>query len=267
MYCGRIQALLPYLLPYLEGAELDGHFEVSLGDEGLNTRVLSFCSIIPDYLVPDPYFVHSIGYAAERESYAAGPAWDMRQDKLYWRGTDTGVWRYQDIEQAPRVGICRLAGRYPQLINAAITRVEMRADHQTKQSYYEQQGYFGSEEDQCAILDYRYQLDIDGNTSTWSSFFLKMLTGSPVLKVDSECAWKQWYYDRLRPGEHFVPVRADLSDLIDKLEWLRAAPETAKAIGAAGRAFAMSMTYSAEIADAVGTVDRLVTLNRRVRFG
>lgn len=266
VYCGRIQALMPYMLAYLEGAELEGYFDVSLGDEGLNTRVLSFCSIIPDFLVPDPYYVHSAGYAAERDSYARGPAWDKRQDTLYWRGTDTGVWRYTNVEHAPRVAICNLARRNPETINAAITRVELRPGHEEKRAYYEQKGYFGVEEDQSAILDYRYQLDIDGNTSTWSSFFLKLLTGSPVLKVDSECGWKQWYYDRLLPGEHFVTVRADLADLEEKLDWLRADHEAARKIGNAGRQFALSMTFSSEMAAAVSTIDRLVTLNRRVRF-
>lgn len=266
VYCERIQAMLVCLLPQLEQAELAGGFQASLGDEGLNARVLSFCAIVPDFLIPDPYFIHSYGYAAERTSYPNSKPWEERQDCAYWRGTDTGVWRYREIEMAPRVGICRLAQAFPGVINAAITRVEARPDHELKRAYYENMGYFGVEEGQSNILDYRYQVDIDGNTSTWSSFFLKLLSGSPVLKVESECNWRQWYYHKLKPGEHFVPVRADLGDFMDQLDWLRNHPEEAKRIGAAGAAFAQSISLEEAIADAGDTISRLLALNRRVIF-
>lgn len=266
VYCGRIQALMPFLLPFFGARELDGAFAVSLGDEGLNARVLSFCSIIPDFLVPDPYFVGTQGYGNERDLYAQIP-WADRRDQLYWRGTDTGVWRYKSIAEAPRVAICHHANGHPELIDARITRIEPSANEVEKRAYYTAHGLIGPEADQAEILHYRYQIDIDGNTSTWSSFFLKLLTGSPVLKVDSEGCWKQWYYDRLEPGEHFVPVRADLADLAEKLEWLRANPFEAQRIGLAGRAFALSMDFASEMQHAIATVGRLVALNRRMAFG
>lgn len=266
VYCGRIQALLPILIPYLETCELDGQFDVSLGDEGLNARVLSFCSIMPDFLIPDPYFVNTGGYANEREVYAQIP-WAERRDRLYWRGTDTGVWRYRAIEAAPRVAICALSKAHPALIDARITRIEPSANEAAKRAHYAAHDLTGPEEDQAEILQYRYQIDIDGNTSTWSSFFLKLLTASPVLKVESECCWRQWYYDRLEPGEHYIPVKADLSDLVDKLEWLRSNPFEAQRIGLAGRAFALSMDFASEVQHGIATVERLVSLNRRVTFG
>mgnify|MGYP001766422716 CR=1 FL=1 len=266
VYCGRIQALMPVLLPYFQTAELDGNFDVSLGDEGLCARVLSFCSIIPDFLIPDPYFVVSNGYANERDVYAQIP-WRERRDQLYWRGTDTGAWRYRGLPDAPRVALCLLAKACPELIDAKITQVEPTANEAEKRTFYEMHGLLGPWQDQSEILNYRYQIDIDGNTSTWSGFFLKLLTGSPVLKVESECCWRQWYYDRLKPGEHYVPVRADLADLMEKLQWLRANPVGAQSIGQAGRDFALSMDYASEVQRAITTVDKLVMLNRKVAFG
>lgn len=265
IYCGRIQPLMPLLLPYFETAELKGSFAVSLGDEGLCARVLSFCSIIPDFLIPDPYFVLSQGYAGERDAYAQIP-WSERRDQLYWRGSDTGVWRYHSIPDAPRVAVCLLSKLYPELIDARITNVEPRPEQSEKLSYYDTHGLKGPWQDQIEITKYRYQIDIDGNTSTWSSFLLKMLTASPVLKVESECCWRQWYYDRLMPGEHYISIRPDLSDLIDKLQWLRANPSEAQRIGAAGRKFALSLDYEVEMQNAAATVDKLLMMNRRVGF-
>ncbi|WP_353208976.1 glycosyl transferase family 90 [Sphingorhabdus sp.] len=265
VYGTRINALMPLLLPYFETAELYGNFQVSLGDEGLCSRVLSFCSIINEFLIPDPYFVSSRGYENERNAYGKVP-WVSRRDELYWRGADTGVWRYNTIHDAPRVAVCLLAQAHSGLIDARITRTEPTANEARNRAYYEAEGLLGPEEDQAEILNYRYQIDIDGNTSTWSGFFLKLLTGSPVLKVTSELSWRQWYYDQLKPWEHYVPVRADLADLVEQLHWLRSNPSDAQRIGSAGRAFALSMDFDTEMLKSINTVDRLVTLNRRIRF-
>ncbi len=38
-----------------------------------------------------------------------------------------------------------------------------------------------------------------------------------MFKVDSYEV--QWFYEELIPWKHFVPVQADLSDLLDKIDW------------------------------------------------
>ena len=49
--------------------------------------------------------------------------------------------------------------------------------------------------------------------------------------------WEEWYYDMLVPLVHFVPVRADLSDLCAQVAWVRAHPARAAAISAAAQRF------------------------------
>jgi hypothetical protein len=101
---------------------------------------------------------------------------------------------------------------------------------------------------------YRYTIDIDGNSNAWSSLFRKLLTGSPVLKVASPHGFRQWYYDALEPMKNFVPVAADLSDLVEKAEWLQKNPESSEKIGQAGRALALSLTFEKEFAQATRRV-------------
>jgi len=43
---------------------------------------------------------------------------------------------------------------------------------------------------------YKYQIDIDGNTNAFMGFYIRLLTGSTVLKVASPEGFRQWYYDR-----------------------------------------------------------------------
>lgn len=64
---------------------------------------------------------------------------------------------------------------------------------------------------------YRAILDIDGNS--WSSRFGKLLCyNSVVLKVDPKFV-DYFYLAYLQPWKHFVPVRYDLSDLMEKAQW------------------------------------------------
>ena len=97
-------------------------------------------------------------------------------------------------------------------------------------------------------------IDIDGNTSSWPGLFQKLLTGCPVLKVASQRGFRQWYYQRLKPWINFVPIAADMSDLTDKIAWLRDHDDAARAIGAQGQALVFSMDYKGELMRAGRTI-------------
>ena len=47
--------------------------------------------------------------------------------------------------------------------------------------------------------------------------------------------YKEWYYDALVPFVHYIPIALDLSDLCEKLEWMKA-NQTAAAQMSASRA-------------------------------
>jgi len=98
---------------------------------------------------------------------------------------------------------------------------------------------------------YRYLIDIDGVSNAWS-FFEKLLLGSCILKISSP--FEQWFYNRIREWEHFVPVRRDLSDLIEKIAWCREHEAEARAIAQSGQRFALGMTYDVGRALAVQSI-------------
>ena len=95
----------------------------------------------------------------------------------------------------------------------------------------------------------------EGNTNSWPGLFQKLLTGSPVLKVTSASGHRQWYYDRLKPWVNFVPVASDMSDLIEKVRWLQAHDDAARAIGDHGRTLARSLDYEGELKSASRTIE------------
>ena len=69
---------------------------------------------------------------------------------------------------------------------------------------------------------FKYLVYIEGHCAACRYGFM-MCLGSVILKVDSKCvADKMWYFPLLRPYHDHVPVKADLSDLKEKIEWCRA---------------------------------------------
>ena len=68
--------------------------------------------------------------------------------------------------------------------------------------------------------------------------------GSVALKVDSNNG--QWYYGAIKPFEHYVPIKADFSDLNEKIEWLKNNDDKAQQIAKNGRDFVKNyMTHEA----------------------
>jgi Glycosyl transferase family 90 len=83
----------------------------------------------------------------------------------------------------------------------------------------------------------RWGLLIDVEGVGWSTRMKLLLhSGRPVFI--QERPWREYFWAGMRPMEHFIPVAADLSDLVERVIWAREHPEEAAAIGRAGQAFA-----------------------------
>jgi len=63
---------------------------------------------------------------------------------------------------------------------------------------------------------YKYIINIDGHSSAYR-LSLELSMGSVVLLVDSD--YFLWYRKRLKEYVHYIPVKRDLSDLTEKIEW------------------------------------------------
>ena len=66
-------------------------------------------------------------------------------------------------------------------------------------------------------------------------------SGGVLLKIDSEEGFMQWFYNRLEPWINYVPIKHDLSDLVEKITYLNQHNYLAKTIADNGRRLAMSM--------------------------
>jgi hypothetical protein len=81
---------------------------------------------------------------------------------------------------------------------------------------------------------YKYIINVDGHVAAFR-LSLELNMGSVILMIDS--SWKIWYRDMLEPWIHYIPVKKDLSDLIDQIKWCRDNDEKCEQIAQNARDF------------------------------
>lgn len=228
------------------GSNRTGTAPMSLGDGDWGQDCLAFASQRQSpWLVPDPYFFLTKGYAGEKAEIARlSEPWSGRRSQVYWRGAPSGLQKYEDHSQSQRVKLVLRAasGASQNSFNvrfAGLDGMDAKVAEEVRRV-----GGDGPREPQMDILQYRYNVDVDGWSCAWTGYFIKLLAGSPILKITSDRGFRQWYYDRLEPWRHYVPVAQDLADLEFAVSVLAARPDWAEAIGENGKALAQSLDFA-----------------------
>jgi hypothetical protein len=82
---------------------------------------------------------------------------------------------------------------------------------------------------------YKYIIHVDGNVAAYR-LLKSMLTGSAILRVESE--YILWVDHLLKAGVHYIPVKHDLSNLEEVVDWCKKHDTKVKKIAEAGYQFA-----------------------------
>jgi hypothetical protein len=239
--------------PSLEGAELVA--EISDGEES-GPGLISFCSRDPDaILIPDHVFIRTRGYEIERALARANVMdWDERSDRIVWRGSSTGAGLISkpylsadDPELIMRVRLCLVLNGMPDT-DVKLSGIAQSANKALDSERLAGAGILGEFVSPLCWYGSKFAIDIDGNSNAWSNFFTRLLIGCCVLKVVSRDGYRQWYYGDSEPWIHYVPVKADLSDLHERIAWCRANLAECREIAARGQEFAMARDFDTEVA-------------------
>jgi len=254
-------AVVSFLEAYLYWLHASGpnvrSMSVNASDGNEPSRARFAASVRPggQIPIPDPHFFHQRGFPNQRKLGQVDKPWSERSDHLVWRGGFNGAGRIAlepseagDLTVLPRQRMVFLLAGRPY---CDVKFSEIAIDRGIWTETFRRGGLLGDPVPEPFWLGSKYALDIDGHVNTWSNFLVRMLFGCCVLKVESQFGFRQWYYDRLRPFEHFVPVRADLSDLVEKIDWARSHQREAQTIAEAGQRFAMALDFEAGKRDAV----------------
>jgi hypothetical protein len=163
------------------------------------------------------------------------PRWKEKIKQLIWRGSTTGgIYTLDNWWTKPRSKLVLYSLDHPSIVDARFVAIVQSepgvAELLTERGMLAQ--HMGISEQ----LRYRYQIDVDGNSCTYSHLYWILRANSTALKVDSDNI--QWYYQGLEPWVHYVPVSDDYSDLAELITWLNVDDEAARAIAKNGTRFA-----------------------------
>lgn len=201
--------------------------------------VLSSCrreSIAGQVLIPDFEFLRGHG-ALEREvdSAIVRYPWSEKSPLAFWRGVTTGGrFAAAEFREAPRARLVLTSLAAPELVDARFTALKQGAENNPE---LQDPKYRGPSVSPAESLRFRYLVDVDGNSSSWSRLVWLLRSNSAVLKQTSP--FRQWYYPWLVPGRHYVPLAPDLADVTSVVSALRERDAEARAVADAGRAFAL----------------------------
>lgn len=163
--------------------------------------------------------------------------WETKINKLFWRGSGTdNHYTPQNWKRAPRGRLVYLSHKHPELIDAGF--FHMHPWHVDNESEFWK--IIGKKEliPLEEVPHYKYSIDLDGTTCSYPGLMWKLLMNSVVFKQDSEN--EMYFYSQLKPWVHYIPVKRNLSDLLDKLSWARKHDEEAQKIAENGRNFALA---------------------------
>lgn len=217
-------------------------------------------------LIPDPYYFMERGYEDFLPDGAILPPWSTRESSIVWRGSTTGVIEGADaytvgfgantLEQLPRYRMCRTLQQLGDYADVGFVSVVqcVDADRDSVAARLAAECLAIGYTQPTAMTRHKYLVDIDGNTNSWN-FLQRLRLGCCILKVESP--WIQWFSNRIEPWVHYVPVAADLGDLLEKMEWCRTHDRETQRIAENGRRFALGVRFETEMQQA--TLDILRT--------
>lgn len=192
-------------------------------------------------LIPDPnalkgYFKLFMDLGRNAPRYP----WQNKIAKIFWRGSTTGIGpENNDLNGCARFRFMNYAVNAP-YVDAGFTRYEqMNSEFQDRFSAIHK---IKATVSPIKSLAYKYLLDIDGNTCSFSRMAWILRSNSLLMKHRSNLV--QWYYPRLHPYVHYLPINEDFSNLEEQFLWAEAHPQEAKQIAENGHKLAQQIFNS-----------------------
>ncbi|XP_033490325.2 protein O-glucosyltransferase 3 [Epinephelus lanceolatus] len=195
----------------------DVEFYINVGDWPLETRradavpILSWCGstdtrdiVLPTYEVTHSTLETMRGVTNDLLSVQGhtGPPWTNKTDRAFFRGRDS---------REERLHLVSLSKKNPELLDAGITGWFFFRDREKHVGKAPLVGFFD-------FFKYKYQVNVDGTVAAYRFPYL-MLGNSLVLKQDSQ--YYEFFYIHLKAGTHYIPVKRNLSDLLEKIKWAK----------------------------------------------
>lgn len=149
------------------------------------------------------------------------PPWDAKKTCAVFRGSSTGLGTL--IRNNPRIKLCQLSKKHPDLIDAGCTKWNLRPRKLPGDEYYRTIATklldtfpiknFLSYEQQA---EYKYIINVPGYVS---SFRLGTLFQLKSVVLHAQSPYHSWYEPMLKPYVHYVPIQSNLANLVKQIHW------------------------------------------------
>lgn len=200
-----------YFIDIVDGIHIDYEWPL-LGFAGDRRKVAEKKIIlIPDYEALS-------GYNELFRIVDAGIAlhpWEKKSSKIFWRGKATGFYFPVDPHSTFPRKIFLDRSRQFEFVDAGFTGLATISSDVSQ--FAIPKDYFSKYLSQQDSLGFKYLMDVDGTSCSFSRMAWILYSNSVLFKHKSVKI--QWYYDKLIPYIHYVPIDSDFSNLTDQFHW------------------------------------------------
>ena len=146
-------------------------------------------------------------------------AWADRKPALIWRGATRGRLCRCELYGYLRHRLVNISRSAPDLVDAKSTSEGAKYMNMSDQARY------------------KYTLYLPGQNDAYAWRLPELMANNYLIFMPTMSLHEAWFMPQLQAYKHFIPVRADLSDLLDKILWARGHDERAQLIAEHATAF------------------------------
>lgn len=180
-----------------------------------------FAILVPDWRSISWWWARDIQDVEQRSMQTP---WHQKINRGVWRGS---------LTRNIRLKLCEIAKEHPEILDA---KLSIQVDDQQLQTYLEKNGMFGGRVEWDDFLKHKFLPILDGVMCAAPALQWRLLSKCLTLKQESDEI--QWFYKGIHPYQHYVPVKSDLSDCIQQMEWAKLHDQECEAIAQRAYAFA-----------------------------
>ncbi|KAL7455907.1 hypothetical protein ACHAWC_010227 [Mediolabrus comicus] len=225
----------------------------------------SWPSLSEDYILPqrNQWLKDSpVDWDLQFAQWSAQYPWTSKKPMAVWRGRYIGHRNLYEQGILPREALVIRASNYPTIMDVQPVSWNYYPESQTGKVMEQSKDAIPFQE----FMKYRAIIDIEGSGST--RFGPALCTNSVVIKIEPKI--NSYWSHELKPWTHYIPVKADLSDLKDNVEFAVQQRNAAKVQGIIKNANAWcrrKMVWETHVLDFLWTLlDYAELLNKAPRF-
>ncbi len=190
-------------------------------------------------MIPDKFSLSQDWLEIQRSVQNSSTPWDKKINKVIWRGSFTDVgktFHHADfsLDASIRLKLCQLSQKHSEWLDAAFTNAKPAHLLKLLEIGQTLKPFLNKRE----LLKCKYLPVLDGHMCTYPGYQWSLLSNSIALKQESDQV--QWFYRALQPYVHYIPIRQDLSDFVEKVEWAKKNDEKMKKIAENATKFAQN---------------------------